>query len=95
MSIEKITQISTLAAAILTACAIIIAGAICLARLIQKAKRADSLGGTKITPEEWKEIIFALLPFGVKILEAVSNVEKKEPEEKIQKEEKKEVEQKE
>lgn len=95
MSIEKITQISTLAAAILTACAIIIAGIICLVRLIQKAKRADSLGGTKITPEEWKEIIFALLPFGVKILEAVSNVEKKEAEEKIQKEEKKEVEQKE
>ena len=77
MSMEHVTQIATLVAAIATILAILTAGIICLVRLVEKARRADSDGGKQITPQEWKEIIFALLPFGVKILEAVSKFDNK------------------
>ena len=95
MSIQSVSQIITLVAGIATILAILIAGIICLVRLVEKARKADSDGGVKITAKEWKEIIFALLPFGVKILEAVSNMEKQKenPEVEVKPEVKPEVKQ--
>lgn len=75
---EKIATIFSLVAAAATVAAILIAAIVCLAKLIKKAKEKDSDGGITITPEEWKKILISLLPFGVKILEAVSNMGVKE-----------------
>ena len=75
---EKIVQISSLCAAILTVAAILFAVVVCLVRLIKKAKEQESPGGKKITSEEWVEIIVALLPFGVKILNLISKASKEE-----------------
>lgn len=91
MSMEQITQIATLASAIATVCAIVIVAIITLARLIHKAKQADSDGGVKITAKEKHDILMALLPFGVKILELVSKTEEKKESEETKSEEKVEL----
>ena len=78
MSIEKIAQIASLSAAILTVLAIIVAAVICTVRLVKKAKDKSSPGGKKITVEELQEIILTLLPFGAKILEVISKEKKQE-----------------
>ena len=81
MSIEKVATITSIVAGALTCIAIIIVAAVCFARLVIKARRADSDGGKTITPEEWKKIITALLPFGAKLLSMIQS-EKKQEEEK-------------
>lgn len=71
MSIEQISQIVSICAAALTIVAILIAGLAVFIRLIIKARKPDSDGGKKITPDEWQEIFIALVPFGVKVLKAL------------------------
>ena len=81
MSIEQISQIVSICAATLTIIAILIAGLAVFIRLIIKARKPDSDGGKKITPDEWQEIFIALVPFGVKVLKAIEAEEDRKREE--------------
>lgn len=72
MSMEKIATILSISAAALTVLAILVAAVVCTVRLIKKAKSKNSPGGEKITVGEAIDIVMALLPFGVKILNAIS-----------------------
>lgn len=80
MSMEKIATILSISAAALTVLAILVAAVVCTVRLIKKAKSKNSPGGEKITVEEAIDIVMAILPFGVKILHAISkNKESADP----------------
>ena len=86
MSIGTIAQITSIIASGLTALAIIVVAIVVFIRLVKKAQRADSEGGKTITPNEWKEIIVKLLPFAVKLVDAVFKEQSKE--EQVKQEEK-------
>lgn len=73
MSIEQIAQIATICTSVLTGLAILIVGLAVFIRLIIKARKPESDGGKKITPEEWQQIIIAVLPFAAKILKLYSD----------------------
>lgn len=76
--IEKVFAITSFVAAVLTILAIVVAVIVILVTGLRKAKRPDSDGGTSITPEEAKELLFKLLPHAVKLVNGINEIIKKD-----------------
>jgi len=83
VSVEQIAQIATIVSGSLTALALIIVGLIMFIKLVNKAKRPDSDGGSKITLDEWVAIGKKILPFVFKLIDLASKEEEKPVQEKV------------